>query len=278
MEGNRKPDWGTWRQLSDVKDWEAIALSLNIDHRQVRHPQQGWMTGMRYFDEADEFDARYHLLTRILLQPNCPLRVTSHAGALDTNIPLAQFVSWAMSIPWEIPSELRKLAEEPCHEEQAAAGISNARDWVSRQLWTSVEAACLLSGRDPVPPEDFNKYRKTHRPVATIYDDLKDGIDLKQIKFIKSRDGFIRGRRVQPDQCVTWALSHGHDVPDALLPLRRADPSETPEQRKVRLKRDLWGRRRRWGLLPRLLGVNRWRCRWLFLPGRDRACAHQQQR
>ena len=114
----------------------------------------------------------------------------------------------------------------------------NYTEWKQRQLWTLVEASCLLSGIEPVvPPEQFNKDGRTAGIPRSIYTDLKDAIDLQQLSFVESRDPYIRGRRVKPDECVTWAIGMGYTLPEALLGLKKGDPAETREQRTERLRR-----------------------------------------
>ena len=61
------------------------------------------------------------------------------------------------------------------------AAVVDYSDWKSRQLWTLVEAACLLSGEEPVEWEGFNPDQKTLR--AKIYRDLKDANILATLRF-----------------------------------------------------------------------------------------------
>lgn len=49
----------------------------------------------------------------------------------------------------------------------------NYSEWKRRQLWTLIEAACLLSGIEPVAPEQFNKDSDTAGIPRRIYADLK---------------------------------------------------------------------------------------------------------
>jgi len=113
----------------------------------------------------------------------------------------------------------------------------NFAKWKKRQLWTLIEASCLLCGFDPVPAEDWSEFRKAHMDAATIYGDLKDAIDLKQIYFAQSRDSFIRGHRVKPDECVTWAAGRGYPTPSELLDLMKPPSNETAAARADRLHR-----------------------------------------
>ncbi len=110
-------------------------------------------------------------------------------------------------------------------------------DWKGRQLWTLIEAACLLSREEPVEWQSFNAPdQKTLR--ARIYRDLKDANLLGTLKYYESLDGTAHHRRVKPDECVTWAAGLPYtSIPEALLDLKKRDPSEIPEQRANRLRR-----------------------------------------
>ena len=89
--------------------------------------------------------------------------------------------------------------------------------WRVRRLWTLIEAACLLSGRNPVPWTKFQKDRVAGGLAATIYADLKDAIDLGDVQFTESRDNTWQHRRVQPAHVVQWALARSVAVPPALV-------------------------------------------------------------
>lgn len=113
----------------------------------------------------------------------------------------------------------------------------NYSEWKQKQLWTLIEAACLLSGIEPLPPITFYKVIEAGGIQVKIYTDLKDAIDLKQIYFAESRNWYLHGRRVKPDECVTWAAGRGYVIPSGLSELMKRDPNEPHEQRTERLKR-----------------------------------------
>jgi hypothetical protein len=96
--------------------------------------------------------------------------------------------------------------------------------WQRKRLWTLVEAACLLSGKEPMPVDDFLRACKTKNAgiLAEIYDDLKDALSLNELKFKESRTGHIGNRRVKPGECVTWASKCGYDVPEPLQSIASA--------------------------------------------------------
>jgi hypothetical protein len=47
----RVPQWQIWKHIPELKAFEAMALSLNIDPRKVRHSHHSWMLGTPLFDE-----------------------------------------------------------------------------------------------------------------------------------------------------------------------------------------------------------------------------------
>lgn len=108
-------------------------------------------------------------------------------------------------------------------------------DWTQRQLWTLIEAACLLAGAQPVPAKSFNKDLKTGGQAARIYNDLKDAIDLRQLTFTETRDGYIQGRRVVPADVITWAICREYSIPQELTQ-HQARPEEVGSaQTKARI-------------------------------------------
>ncbi|TBR15099.1 hypothetical protein [Rugosibacter aromaticivorans] len=60
----RLPRWNKWRLMPEVKEWEAIALSLNIEPGKVKTDRNAWMGAAHPFDEGDEFDDRLTILNK----------------------------------------------------------------------------------------------------------------------------------------------------------------------------------------------------------------------
>ena len=104
---DRAPNWRKWRHVPNVKLWEAVALSLDIEPKFVKHGPHGWVGGSHVFSESELFKDRIFIATRNL-SVNGPLEptaiVVAHPEACEVS--LVKFSAWARSIDWEIPSEL----------------------------------------------------------------------------------------------------------------------------------------------------------------------------
>ena len=109
-ETNRVPDWRIWRNVPEVRLWEAVALSLNIDPRQVELNPHAWMSGHRSFLEAQDFKDRVFVAERNL--GSTLLEPINWRGA-DSKVRLSSFVKWAASVGWELPNELHALVLQP---------------------------------------------------------------------------------------------------------------------------------------------------------------------
>jgi hypothetical protein len=61
---SRNVNWEKWRHIPEVRLWEAIALSLNIDPDKVNHNRHSWMADDMLFDESSTFNDRLEVLKR----------------------------------------------------------------------------------------------------------------------------------------------------------------------------------------------------------------------
>jgi len=89
-----------------------VALSLNIDPKQLRRASTRALTAGRQFDEGPEFERRLALAKRCLGDtlpgPVNHLAVRYYDEAAAVRLP--DFAAWAHSVEWQIPSELARLA------------------------------------------------------------------------------------------------------------------------------------------------------------------------
>jgi len=114
---DRSPDWGIWKHASTAELWEAVALTLNIDPKEVRHQPLVWMAGplkpgVRLFDEEPVFKSRLMLAERCL-EHTLAGAVRGQTRRADTEISLQTFAAWAISeVAWDLPPELAGLAVE----------------------------------------------------------------------------------------------------------------------------------------------------------------------
>ena len=87
-------------------------MSLNIEPDKVEHSHDSWMVGTHLFYEPQEFKDRIfvackNLGDRPLLEATGP--AMEHPEACEVR--LVDFVSWAISIGWDIPGELAEIAD-----------------------------------------------------------------------------------------------------------------------------------------------------------------------
>ena len=142
--GNRKPNWMVWANVPTVELLGAIALSLDIDPREVRHSRDGWMAGggEPFLDEGKEFLDRLEVAKRNLSQsgplvPTALVRGAPH----KCEAPISAFGQWARSIGWELPNEFPTsiLATPPIQTVPAQASM---RRRATRWRWLSTLATC----------------------------------------------------------------------------------------------------------------------------------------
>jgi hypothetical protein len=106
----RAPNWRIWKHVPEVKTYEAVALSLNIDPDKIRHSPHSWMADERLFDEGEEFQERLFVVERNLEMLGVINLTDVQYRDEDPIIRLRKFAAWAVTIGWVLPSELTELA------------------------------------------------------------------------------------------------------------------------------------------------------------------------
>lgn len=109
-------DWQFWKHMSEVKHWEACALSLNINPDNLQKLTQTWLYGpvsdstftrMSFPSRTVniEFDKRVRLLGASLFK-------SPHFGGGRhlAAVKLSQFAAWCASVELDIPPELKAMA------------------------------------------------------------------------------------------------------------------------------------------------------------------------
>lgn len=124
MSIGRKPNWGKWRHVPDVKLWEGVALSLDIEPGRVRISGTSWMGDGLSFNESKELDERLFVAKRNLtsggaLEPT----LIAMGDPARSMVRLSQFAEWVLSLGWQVPSEFAGLAPPP-----TATGAEDASD------------------------------------------------------------------------------------------------------------------------------------------------------
>lgn len=86
--------------------------------------------------------------------------------------------------------------------------------WLDAELWTILEAAYLLSDKEPILVDDPSEMGE---PEAEIYRNIKHATENGNLtRQGKNRSGEVRGKKVRPDDVLTWALGKRHKIPKAL--------------------------------------------------------------
>ncbi len=111
MGSDRKPNWKKWRHVPHVKIWEAVALSLGIEPKEVDIDPNGWMTGHLIFNEFEEFNDRIFVAGR-QVETSSGFDVKSRVLDDPSNctVDLGEFAAWALSIEWDIPPEFEAMS------------------------------------------------------------------------------------------------------------------------------------------------------------------------
>lgn len=113
MDNTRRPRWSKWRLMPEVKAWEAVALSLNIEPEKVKSDSNAWMGAQFPFDEGDEFNDRLSIVVANIWHPaHFPTACTlSLNGGYLCGVRLAEFATFGVSYAeWDLPSEFAALA------------------------------------------------------------------------------------------------------------------------------------------------------------------------
>lgn len=110
---NRPPKWNKWRLMPEIKEWEAVALSLNIEPGKIDLNSNAWMGAEHPFDESEEFIDRLMILknhssNRAHFPTPCKLNM---ANWYECEVRLDEFAAWCIHVGFEIPPELSALSK-----------------------------------------------------------------------------------------------------------------------------------------------------------------------
>ena len=117
-------DWRYWRHMPEIRQWEACALSLNINPDNMKHHPQAWMAGPGngpIFTDASfpsgvvqiEFDKRVRLLGASLFSSGYFTAVNNlvMGGRHLATVNPGEFAAWALHVELEaMPPELVAMA------------------------------------------------------------------------------------------------------------------------------------------------------------------------
>ena len=109
------PNWAMWKHVPQLRDVEAVALSLDLDPGKVYE----WSKNKWVYNNSSRGSATTvsEFADRLFLFRKC--------FGLYAKTRLGQFAAWAKSVGWVIPDELQALAEIPkqATEEQSQLGV-----------------------------------------------------------------------------------------------------------------------------------------------------------
>jgi hypothetical protein len=107
---DNRPNWPKWRHVPQVRLWEGVALSLDVEPKQFEAKAYALIQGQLYAGEWEEFRSRLFVATRNLhgaLKAKSPI-----AGyPEECMVSLSELAAWAISVGWKIPGEFAILAE-----------------------------------------------------------------------------------------------------------------------------------------------------------------------
>ncbi|HUX64785.1 hypothetical protein [Sulfuricella sp.] len=159
MENKRLPRWNKWRLMPEVKEWEAVSLSLNIEPGKIKTDSED--DEAHPFNEGEEFNDRLtifnkHASNRTHFPTPCILNM---ANWYQCEVRLDEFAAWCAHVGFAIPPELSALAKAaPQAAEKVEAETDPSRNG---DHWTA--QARVIAG------ECFN------RDTANICRDSLDG-------------------------------------------------------------------------------------------------------
>lgn len=159
----QKPNWGKWGQVLDVRLWEGVALSLDIEPHpygasDTDLPAEFWIS-----DESKELDERLFVATRNL--PSAGGLAFTQIVTGDPSrsmVRLRQFAEWALSLGWNVPREFEDLASRPRETENTGkAGVEAPLEGKGRATALKLILGMAIKGygydpiavRSPIPKQ-----------------------------------------------------------------------------------------------------------------------------
>lgn len=137
----KKPNWREWRHIEEVRLWQAVALSMNMDPHSVTRSRYEWMAGEPLFEDAnfqdDDESEEFHLRLRLLIAnkkaPAFTPSTLSMESPLFHGVLLREFASWASEVmQWpNLPPELTSLAKDATASTPVKSASSSPHNEVS---------------------------------------------------------------------------------------------------------------------------------------------------
>lgn len=160
----KTPDWDFWLHMPEVRLWQAVALSMNIDPDLLKGHPQAWMggpgAGPIFKENSFSSQAQKDTFGKCLrlLVANLSVKNGFSPGTLSMDNPhnhgvrLSEFAAWAPTVGWnDIPPELAALAKKPtaAAETKPAPAKAGAGDTADDSDYTNQKTDEPLSRRRP---------------------------------------------------------------------------------------------------------------------------------
>ena len=107
---DNRPNWPKWRHVPQVRLWEGVALSLDVEPKQFEANAYALIQGQLYAGEWEEFRSRLFVATRNL-HGTLKARGPAADHPEECMVSRSEFAAWAISLEWKIPDEFACLAE-----------------------------------------------------------------------------------------------------------------------------------------------------------------------
>jgi len=204
---DRQPRWSKWKLMPEVKLWEAVALSLNIEPGKIETNELAWMGAKHPFDEDDEFNDRLTVLSkhssnRAFFPTPCILNM---ANWYQCEVRLNEFAAWCAHIGYDIPEQLKELSkakpkDEPAAVEQIKPGAKVATQKRQRQDALAVVLdEILVSMKTRTPAKVMAELRKQiGKQNICILRNVGDGIEWENDRGeVKTLTIILLGERIR---------------------------------------------------------------------------------
>lgn len=214
------PEWEKWRLLPNVRVWEAVCLSFNIEPDDKKHAITSWLKTKGSYIVPPGLPPEYATRLRIVcanIGPKSRIKNDSSCGYLENprqEISLPEFAvfaweAWGHAIPEELKAlQPAEVIQRRCMEVgELAEELANGRPinwdhWVkTRPRLAADDAARLMCGLDPGVYLDLNQ----HPEEVRGYDSTKlrrRALDMRK----KARDWSMES--ASPAEWAEWGQEH----------------------------------------------------------------------
>jgi hypothetical protein len=205
---DRQPNWGKWLSIPEVRIWEGVALSLNIDPDKVNHHPESWMVDDHLFKEPQEFKDRVVIARRNAGGGRALTLTTVQMGSVvNSYVVLKQFVSWAYSIGWELPERLLELNDVGVKTNATGDTLTSEekKKLLACDAWSESELRDLLCG---LPP---NRGRPSTADTNEAHEAIRRAVLLRELKANPISDAtradefYAHHRFYTPPEAIRWA-------------------------------------------------------------------------